>query len=256
MTPNVPERWWTELYDELMAEMILVRRDPAHTRQTIDFLMACLQLAPGARVFDQCCGIGSLAVPLAQRGFEVVAVDLMPDYLERARRRAAAASVPLALHLADAVRFVPRRPVEGALNWNTSFGYFARDDDNLGMLRCGYAALVSGGHYALDFMNVPQVLAEFRPRVVTPRETVYGRVVLTRDSAVEPDQRAMRKTWSYALPDGAERVYRSRVRLYRPEQLRALFEAAGFVDITCFGDVDGRPLSDLSPRCVVVGRKP
>ncbi|WP_439155334.1 magnesium protoporphyrin IX methyltransferase [Yoonia sp.] len=41
----------------------------------------------GARILDAGCGTGALAVALAQRGAEVVAVDISPALIEIARRR-------------------------------------------------------------------------------------------------------------------------------------------------------------------------
>ena len=252
----VDDAWWMKLYDELLAELLLVRRDPGHTRATIDFLERVLGLTGRARVFDQCCGIGSLAVPLGLRGYDVVGVDLIEAYIQRASAKADAARVELDLHVADAARFVPLEPVHGAFNWATSFGYFPSDQENLGMLESAFRALEPGGLYALDFMNVPQVLADFLPVMVTRRDTTYGEVVLTRDSVVGAKGRWLFKTWSYRLPDGREQVQRSRVRLYKPDAVARLMGAAGFVHVATYGDVDGQPITDASPRCITVGRRP
>lgn len=47
----------------------------------------------GARILDAGCGTGALAVELAQRGADVVAVDISPALIEIARRR-----MPTAMH--------------------------------------------------------------------------------------------------------------------------------------------------------------
>ena len=74
--------WWESLYDEHLATILLERRDPESHRAELDFIEAQLQLSSGARVFDQCCGIGSLALPMAQRGYEVHAIDLIEGYMQ------------------------------------------------------------------------------------------------------------------------------------------------------------------------------
>ncbi len=43
---------------------------------------------PGCRVLDAGCGTGRVAIELARRGFEVVGLDVDPDMLATARRRA------------------------------------------------------------------------------------------------------------------------------------------------------------------------
>lgn len=252
----VPDQWWTQLYDDLLAEILLVRQRPHRTMLTLDFLAHVLGLSPAARVFDQCCGIGSLAIPLAQRGYELIGVDLMEDYIRRARADADAARVDIDLQIADAAHFVPQTTVAGAFNWATSFGYFGTDEGNLGMIRSAFSALERGGRYALDFMNVPQVEAEFQPLVKTRRDTAYGHVELVRESVFGPLRRWLYKTWTYHLPDGSARTHRSRVRLYRPDDITRLMTLAGFVDVVAFGDVDGQQRTDASPRCITVGRRP
>jgi magnesium-protoporphyrin O-methyltransferase len=55
----------------------------------------------GRRVLDAGCGTGQLAVELARRGAEVVAVDLSPTLVAHARERAAAAGVAVRFHAGD-----------------------------------------------------------------------------------------------------------------------------------------------------------
>lgn len=58
--------------------------------------------APPARVADLGCGTGSLAVLLAGRGYDVVASDIAPEMVQRARRKATEAGVDVDLSVADA----------------------------------------------------------------------------------------------------------------------------------------------------------
>lgn len=50
-------------------------------------LLSCLPNLSGARVLDGGCGAGQMAIALAERGAEVVAVDISPSLLEVARQR-------------------------------------------------------------------------------------------------------------------------------------------------------------------------
>lgn len=56
---------------------------------------------PPCRAFDLGCGTGASAVWLAQRGFEVVGVDLSALAIDRARQRAEAAGVRMHFMIAD-----------------------------------------------------------------------------------------------------------------------------------------------------------
>jgi SAM-dependent methyltransferase len=246
--------WWAALYDDLLAGVLLERADPAETAATLAFLERALDLAPGDRVFDQCCGVGSLSGPLAARGFEVVGVDLIPAYVAQANR--AAAGLPAQHHAADAFTFVATPPCAAAYNWWTSFGYAETDAENLRMLARAFESLSPGGRFALDFMNALQVIRSFAPDVVLSRETARGPVTLWRRSRLVPEAGALEKTWTYFLADGERVTRESRVRLYMPHELKALLHVAGFEDVQFLGDLDGGALSPDSPRCIAVARRP
>ena len=51
--------WWQSLYDDTFADFYLVPRDDAELQATLAFLRHRLDLKPGDRVFDQCCGVGT-----------------------------------------------------------------------------------------------------------------------------------------------------------------------------------------------------
>jgi SAM-dependent methyltransferase len=246
--------WWNALYDDLLAELLLVREDAEDEEDTVRFLVERLELAPGARTFDQCCGIGSLAIPLARRGFSVVGVDQAARYIERGRRDAA--GLPCELHTGDAFDFVPDGPVHGAFNWWTSFGYTGDDRENVRMLARAFDALVPGGRFALDTLGLPGVLRGFQPQVVTRKTTEDGEIVLLRESTLDLPAGFMKKTWTYFLPNGRRVTHESRVRLYMPHSLAELMRSVGFEDVTFHGGVRGEPLDLDARRCIVVGRRP
>jgi SAM-dependent methyltransferase len=241
--------WWKPLYGDLLAELLLERSDVA---DTIAFLVRELCLAPGARVLDQCCGIGSLALPLAARGFSVVGVDQSERYVERAKEDAARAGLEVELVHADACAFVPSAPVDAAFNWWTSFGYAPDDDANLEMLRRAFDALAPGGAFALDFMNVPGVYRGLQRSVVTRK----AEIVLVRESELDLARGAINKRWTYFLPSGERVIHDSAVRLYQPHDLGAMLTRAGFEGVSFFGDVRGEQLELDSPRCIAVARRP
>src|SRR3954463_4969123 len=60
------------------------------TEQEVDFLVDALALKPGHRVLDVGCGPGRHALALARRGFDVIGVDLSPEFVALARAAAAA----------------------------------------------------------------------------------------------------------------------------------------------------------------------
>lgn len=242
--------WWEPFYDDLLAEMLLVR-DGDEITDTLAFLRR-VGLRDGARVFDQCCGIGSLAIPLAAAGHPVVGVDQAAAYVERARR---AAPPGASFHTGDAFRFVCDPPADFCINWWTSFGYAETDGENAAMLRRAFESLRPGGTFVLDTMNVANVLFDFRPTVVTERDTPLGRIRLVRESRLDLASGHLEKVWRYELPGREPVVHRSRVRLISPHRIAELLRGVGFGAVELFGGVDGRALDRESPRCIAVARR-
>ncbi|MBI3724482.1 class I SAM-dependent methyltransferase [bacterium] len=250
------EPWWVSLYDELVLEMLIAHRDPAEIEQTVAFLEERLAIRAGDLVFDQCSGIGTLGIALAERGARVVGVDQARAYVERARREAEARSLDCAFFQGDAFEAVPARGCGAAFNWATSFGYAPDDRANARMLERALEALAPGGRFALDTMNVAGVLRDFQEHVVTKRETTEGELVLSRESKIDLARGVIDKRWTFFLP-GGERVERSSsVRLYLPHSLREMLERAGFEDVSLHGSVRGEALELDSPRCIAVARRP
>ncbi len=82
--------------------------DPAVRAAWWSLLSQVLPSAP-ARVLDVGSGTGSVAVLLAERGYEVVGVDLAPRMVDRAARKARGHAVPVDFRVGDA----SQPPVEG-----------------------------------------------------------------------------------------------------------------------------------------------
>lgn len=246
--------WWEELYDDLLADMLLVRDDHSEVERTLRFLQEALALEPGARIYDQCCGIGSLSAPLARLGYRVTGVDQCERYIERARQ-SACKDDGLQFVSADACEFVCQTPCDAAFNWWTSFGYAPTDEENLRMLRRAFESLAPGGRFALDTLHVPGILRSFQRHVVTRRSCEAGDVVLIRESDVDLARGTMEKLWSYQLPNGSHVDRRSSVRLYMPDQVRSMLFEVGFARVDLYGNIDSDAIGLDSPRCIAVAQK-
>ncbi|HUR52678.1 MAG TPA: methyltransferase domain-containing protein [Gemmataceae bacterium] len=246
--------WWQPLYDDIVAEMFLGRRDPAEVATITAFLRDALRLDSGHTVFDQCCGIGTFAFPLAEAGVRVVGVDQSEAYIRRAKEAAGAS--PCEFFAADAFTFAPAVACDAAFNWGTGFGNALSDDRNREMLRRAFECLKAGGRFLLDYQHVPRVLRHFQQSLTHRLRRPDGEVLLLRESKVELVVGALRQTWTFLLPDGKHYERASAVRLYLPHQLGEMLREVGFVDVQFFGGTDRQPLDLDSPRCVAVGTRP
>lgn len=256
MAKQAEPNWWKSFYDDTPFYLYLERNDPAELEATLRFLTNVLQVSPGDRLFDQCCGMGSVSIPLAKRGYRMVGVDLCDGFIKRANGDIAGGALEAEFYVGDAFEFVPEEPCDGAFNWYTSFGYSAKDSENIRMLQRAYESLKPGAWFALDFLNAPMIRNNFQPTMVRKLDTPDGEIVITRNCEIDEETDLMKQVWNWQMPDGRKIETPSTLRLYTPGQLVRLFERAGFSNIKLYGNLEGDPRSDRSPRCICVGRRP
>jgi precorrin-6B methylase 2 len=245
--------WWGDLYDNLLADFLMDNRSQQEIDKSISFLTEKLDLKPGDRVYDQCCGTGTLSIPLADKGFEVHGVDQAVNYIDRAVSRAGTANVSFAA--GDAFEYVCKEKCDAGYNWWTSFGYTMDDEYNRQMLIRAAESLKPGGLFMLDTLNLSGVFRKFDREVVDRIKSQEGEVILIRDTSINWGKGAMLKKWTYFFPNGERRAYNSEVRLYLPHVLVEMMEKSGFKVLNIFGSEDGEDLDINSLRCIVLARR-
>lgn len=218
-------------------------RDTDSARAEVTALMGRLALPGGARVLDVCCGAGRHMLTLADLGFDVWGLDLSPQLLAEAVAHEAIAD---RLVRAD-MRALPFGAVfDAALNLFTSFGYFQQDAENAGAMRQIIGTLKPGGRLVVDLIHrahlEANLIAESEQQIedmqLHARRAIVGNRVVKRTTVKKADDR---------------REFVESVRLYGPDEITALLNACDVEQIELFGDFDGSPLTDRSPRMIVTG---
>lgn len=248
--------WLLRFFDDRFADLVLAR-DPTDVNEEVDLLLDLLDAPRGGRILDQGCGVGTLAIPIATRGFNVVGVDLVASYIDRARRAALVASTSCDFHVANALDFTPSTPCDAAFCWRTSFGFHRADSDNLRQIEAAFRALRPRGVFALDVGNVASILRNFQPCMMQRIDTNDGEILVIRESDLDLVEGSLHQTWTYVVPGGQRHVREGTTRLYLPHQLADMMRSAGFVDVRLIGDLH-RPDREIwpdAPRCIVVGRR-
>lgn len=170
---------------------------------------------PSARVLDLCCGTGDLALAFRKEapvGAEIVGSDFVPEMLVRARAKAAASGAGIAFVEADALA-LPFGDASFDLV-SCSFGFRNLANYERGLLEI-FRILKPGGITAiLEFGEPPGEifgsLYRFYFRRVLPR---LGGLISGNGSA-----------YTY-LPSSVS-------KFPSPESLQALFERAGYIDVS------------------------
>jgi SAM-dependent methyltransferase len=235
--------FWRENYEVMFS-------DEAFRRATedVDRLLSLIGTPP-RQVMDLCCGPGRHAIPLAQRGIEVTAVDLSPFLLDKARENARIAGVSVEFVHSDMRRFARLNAFDAVLNLYTSFGYFpSREDDNR-VLANIYASLRPGGVVVIDVVG--KELQGRRGDRIT--DLPDGSTCIQRIQ-ISDEWSMLDSEWILIRHDCARR-YRFAHRLYSGFELRQAMEHVGF-RVVLFGDLAGTPYAADSLRLIAIGRRP
>lgn len=113
-------------------------------------------LTPPGRIADLGCGTGRLALPLAERGFEVVGVDLSRESLQVAAERAAASKVQVSLveaNLCDLACLQPES-FDAALLMFATLGMVSGSDNRAEVLRQAQRLLKPGSTLILHVHSI------------------------------------------------------------------------------------------------------
>ncbi len=114
------------------------------TAQEVAFLLALLELEPGARVLDVGCGPGRHAIALAEAGLSVTGVDVSSAFLETARKAAEDRNVKVSFFQQDA-RTMPFEDEFDAVISICQGGFGLMGEDDSLILRRMAEALKSDG---------------------------------------------------------------------------------------------------------------
>ena len=233
--------WYKEWFGEEYLELYSYRGEDEARRQ-VDFFRDRLSLKSG-RVLDLACGYGRHTAEFLERGYRAVGCDLSFTLL----RAGAAEHGSMSVACAD-MRRLPfgDRSFQGLVSFFTSFGYFEEEHENLMALREMSRVLQPRAPILFDYLNVDREL-----RCLNQHETVesdLGTVQIER--WFDPSSHTFNKRISIG-----ERKFLERVRGYRLEELRDLFQRGGFAIRQVCGDFNGDAFEKDSPRLIILGER-
>ncbi len=243
--------WWKTLFDDRYLRLWGPLASPEATQQQVDGIVAYLGLEPGASVLDLACGYGRIAVPLAQRGFQVTGLDLSETLLGQARAAAAEAGVQVNWHKGDMRAISWTESFDAVINVFSSFGYFADEKENQRVLEGAARALKLGGCFLIDLVN-----RDWRVRRDLERHWFEaGALIVLADPWLDPVAGRSGETWRW-LEGGQWQSLEFDVRLYTATELRGLIEAAGLRWLTVYGGWAAEEFSPQARRIIAIAEKP
>lgn len=231
------QEWFGEAYLELYSH-----RDENEARQQVGFFHR--QYGPiSGPILDLACGMGRHMQELQTLGYHAVGCDLSYILLRTGIREYG--HMPVARADMRSLPFCDRS-FSGLVNFFTSFGYFAEEDENVQVVREMARVLETGAVFLFDYLNVHRELDKLVQRET--RETPLGSVKI--DRWFDPADRSFNKRMTIG-----EKRYLERVRGYELDEISAMFASCNLSIQSAFGDFDGSPFDRRSPRLILLGSK-
>lgn len=220
------------------------------------------QLQGAQRVLDVACGTGMHVIALAQRGFDAAGADLSHGMVERARANAQEAGVDVQFEAAgfgELARTYGRGAFDALLCLGNSLPHVLTPEDLHAALADFAACLRPGGLALIQNRNFDLVLAK-RARWMEPQAYREGESewLFLRFYDFEPDglinfnivtlRREGHSGWS-------QQATSTLLRPLTQAGLTAALAAAGFGEITSYGDISEAPFDPEASGNLIVSAR-
>lgn len=185
------------------------------TEQEVEFLCGALGVQEGSRLLDVGCGPGRHAVSFARRGLDVVGIDLSPDFIAVARRKAKEAGVKASFFEMDAHHLPFEEEFQAAIS--ICEGAFGLGLGDLAILKGMARAVVPGGRLAVGAVNVFYVIKHMEEGTLDPATMLY------------------QETSEVIGEDGVSRRFEMWNSCYTPRELEWIANGAGLDPEAVYG---------------------
>ncbi len=180
---------------------------------------------PGARILDAGCGNGRNAVPLADGGYRVVALDPSGPLLRAARRLARGAPQPHFVRGSYTAMPFESRVFDAVVCLGSSLGYLGENGDRAA-LRELRRVLAPGGRLVIETLHRDELGERLREHEERP---LASGGTLCVERRFDRARGLMTETQRLGYGDAHARAYEMRV--YSGDELRRMLEDAGFAVI-------------------------
>ena len=208
-------------------------------------------------LLDLACGTGSVSVRLAEKGYEVIGVDLSPEMLSEAQNKAYSAGQNILFLCQDMTKLDLYGTVDAAVCTLDGLCHLPDEESVFAALQKVSLFMNPGGVFLFDVNSV------YKHRVVLGNNTfVYDTddVYCVWQNTLLPDGVTVQMDLDFFEPvsDAGDYVRQSErftERAYPKETLEAMLKKAGFTVLDVFDGYSGKPAHDTSERLLFAVRK-
>ncbi len=214
--------------------------------------------SPGGPLLDLACGTGRMALRMAAQGYQVTGVDIVPEMIARARKKASERAVSVEWVVADARAFHLQKQFPFIFMLCNAWQFFLTREDQETLLACVREHLRPEGCFLFETRNpTARNLLQVRHPEGDKYETPDGgQLVVTEQQhydALTQIQYYIRHL-AFLHPDGqrVEKTLRTALRYVFPQEMEALLYYNGFQVRSCYGNWQQDPLTATSPSMIYV----
>lgn len=231
-----PDDWYKTIWSLKIKDMSWVE----DTSSQVGFIEEALELKGSERVLDLACGYGRHSLELARRGYDVVGVDITPEFIEDAKESAAKENLRVDFVCCDIRDIDYKTCFDVVLNMaDGAIGYLESDEENHKVFEANAKALkpkgkilisVCSGEHAL--MHLPKKMWEIGEKSISLAQFDYD----------EKSKRMLYGGFSVPLGEVAnppkEIKAHSSIRLYSYKEITDILDKLDIDTQICFGDYD------------------
>ncbi|GAA1647762.1 hypothetical protein GCM10009733_051080 [Nonomuraea maheshkhaliensis] len=206
----------------------------------------------GGRVLELGCGTGNKLIPIASDGHPCAGLDLSPEMLAEARRKADERGVAVEWRWGDMRAFDLGRTYDFVFIAANSLLHLHEADDLVSCFRSVRRHLAPGARFVFDVFNPNVHLLAAADGVRRARESFVdperGAVTVDVADTYDASAQVTRGTWHLstdAEPDFV--VTPLEIRSIFPQELPLLLSLGGLRLVERFGDWSGRPFAGDAP---------
>ncbi|GHB68603.1 class I SAM-dependent methyltransferase [Persicitalea jodogahamensis] len=244
--------WYRTFFEGLPQTAWKESQSEEYTDWEVDFLADVLELKEGDRVLDVLAGYGRHALPLAERGFELTAVDISEEYCQELQKEAHTAKLPVTVVQGefDEIK-LPETTYAAAYCLGNSFSFFPREKMKSFLRKIGEQIQLGGYFVAHTQLLAESVFPNFQERTWMP---VGDDITYLAHNEFDVAEGVIRAELTYTR--GSEKVTRSIEQyVYSLAELSALLQEAGLTVIETFGSLDGEPFALGDEQAYILARK-
>ncbi len=250
MTTLIKNEWYEDFFAGLNCEMWERAATTEWTQREADFLMATLNVQPGAALLDIPCGFGRHTVEMAKRGFRMTGIDISAEFVQKLREQVAAEQLPVQVIQGDLLTTPIPSIFDGAYCLGNSFGYV--DYEGMSAFVDKVASVLKPG--ARFVINSGLVAESILPNFPKTKHFVLGDLTMDIRNEYVVGESYMATELTYTKADRVEKQYFKHY-VYTLSETKRLLARYGLQTVAVYSSTEQQPYQLGDAQVYLVAEK-